>query len=57
MRWTVDTEEDLEFVRAVYTRLGNDNGISWREVLPVLGREPQLSNINKHVRQKQAEEG
>jgi len=57
MRWTVDTKEDLEFVRAVYKRLGNNNGMSWREVLAVLGREPELLEINKHVRQKQVGEG
>jgi spore coat polysaccharide biosynthesis protein SpsF len=57
MRWTVDTKEDLEFVRAVYKRLGNNNGMSWREVLAVLAREPELLEINKHVRQKQVGEG
>jgi len=57
MRWTVDTPEDLEFVRAVYERLGPDDQFSWRDVLTLLDREPALRDINSHVRQKQAREG
>lgn len=56
MRWTVDALEDLEFVRAVYLRLGNDDGTSWREVLELLEREPELLDINKHVRHKALED-
>jgi len=56
-RWTVDTPEDLEFVRAVYERLGPDDQFSWRDVLTLLDREPALRDINSHVRQKPAREG
>jgi spore coat polysaccharide biosynthesis protein SpsF len=44
LRWTVDVAEDLDFVRAVYARLGDPQ--SWRDVLALLEREPQLSAIN-----------
>jgi spore coat polysaccharide biosynthesis protein SpsF len=54
MRWTVDTEEDLAFARAVCQALGEREGASWREVLALLAREPGLVDINRHVQQKAA---
>jgi spore coat polysaccharide biosynthesis protein SpsF len=51
-RWTVDTPEDLEFVRAVYSRLKTDTTLSWRDVLSLLDREPELQTLNQHVVQK-----
>jgi spore coat polysaccharide biosynthesis protein SpsF len=52
MRWTVDTPEDLEFVRAVYRALPNAAGSDWKQILDVLDRQPQLLEINKSVIQK-----
>ena len=52
LRWTVDTNEDLEFVRSVYGRLSGDGRFSWRAVLDLLAREPQLSEVNRLVKQK-----
>ncbi len=51
-RWTVDTPEDLEFARAVYSRFERDAAFSWREVLALLEREPSLNKINRSVMQK-----
>jgi spore coat polysaccharide biosynthesis protein SpsF (cytidylyltransferase family) len=51
-RWTVDTADDLRFVRAVYERLGADGRFGWRDVLDLLRREPALAEINRHVPQK-----
>jgi len=51
-RWTVDTLEDLELVRSIYARFENQNCFSWREVLKLMQREPQLAEINAHVVQK-----
>lgn len=56
-RWTLDTPEDLEFIRAVYQRMGNDDGFHWRQVLELLDREPELVELNRHVRQKALHEG
>jgi spore coat polysaccharide biosynthesis protein SpsF len=56
-RWTVDTPEDLEFVRAVYARVGNKTEFSWRDVLSVLDRHPELSEINRSVTQKALHRG
>jgi spore coat polysaccharide biosynthesis protein SpsF len=52
LRWTVDTPEDLEFVRAVYGRFPPDAAFSWRDVLDLLRREPQLADLNSFVQQK-----
>jgi len=56
-RWTVDTEEDLALVRAVYARLADTNHFSWRDVLRVLGDEPSLMELNSSVHQKDITEG
>lgn len=56
MRWTVDTAEDLELVRAVYARL--ETGLEpWREIVEVIEREPILLELNRSVRQKPLEAG
>lgn len=51
-RWTLDTPEDLNFVRAVYERLQERAAFSWRDVLVLLGREPELVALNRSVQQK-----
>lgn len=43
-RWTVDEPHDLEFVRAVYARLGRSNPFGMNDVLALLEREPQLAS-------------
>lgn len=55
-RWTLDTPEDLEFIRAVYERFGDGDDFSWREVLQLVEREPALSQLNSHVQQKALKE-
>jgi spore coat polysaccharide biosynthesis protein SpsF len=56
-RWTLDTAEDLAFIRAVYDRLDNDDSFSWRDVLALLEREPELVELNRDVMQKALQEG
>jgi spore coat polysaccharide biosynthesis protein SpsF len=51
-RWTVDTPEDLEFVRQVYGRFGGRNDFSWYEVLALVRSDPQLAKINAGIRHK-----
>lgn len=51
-RWTVDTPEDLALVRAIYSRLKAQPNFSWRDVLDLLEREPQLAEINRSILQK-----
>jgi spore coat polysaccharide biosynthesis protein SpsF len=52
LRWTVDTQEDLEFVREVTIRLPGRAAFSWRDVLEVLEENPELEKINANVEQK-----
>ncbi|HSJ53652.1 MAG TPA: glycosyltransferase family protein [Anaerolineae bacterium] len=56
-RWTVDTAEDLAFVRQIYERLGSGGEFDWRDVLDLLDREPGLMGLNRDVRQKGLHEG
>ena len=53
MRWTVDTPEDLAFVRKIYEHFGNDD-FSWSDVLTLLERHPEWLEINRNVQQKAA---
>lgn len=55
-RWTLDTPEDLEFIRAVYARLQGRGDFLWRDVLQVLEREPELLALNRSVAQKAVHE-
>ena len=56
-RWTVDTPEDLNFVRAVYGRLDALGHFSRHDVYRLLDSDPSLAGINRDVHQKQLEEG
>jgi len=51
-RWTLDTADDLELLRSLYSRLGNRDNFHWRDALAVLEREPGLAQLNAHVVQK-----
>jgi spore coat polysaccharide biosynthesis protein SpsF len=51
-RWTVDTPEDLEFMRQIYNRFQGRDDFSWQEVLEVVHAEPQLMQINANVHHK-----
>jgi spore coat polysaccharide biosynthesis protein SpsF len=57
LRWTLDTSEDLEFLRAVYARFPGRDDFGWRDVLSLLGREPKLTELNRDVAQKDMHEG
>ncbi|MFY9904391.1 MAG: glycosyltransferase family protein [Terriglobales bacterium] len=56
-RWTLDTEEDLELIRAIYKHFGNRDSIRWVEVLHLMEAQPELAALNSHVRQKAMREG
>jgi spore coat polysaccharide biosynthesis protein SpsF len=52
-RWTVDTEEDLAFVRAVFESLASDRrDFRTADVLELLIERPELELINRMVEQK-----
>ncbi|MFN8404906.1 MAG: glycosyltransferase family protein [Anaerolineales bacterium] len=50
-RWTVDTPEDLEFMRQVYAHF-NGRDFSWKEVLDLVHDNPKLMKINASVQHK-----
>lgn len=52
LRWTVDYQEDYEFILAVFEKLGKNNELFHMEdVLELIGKEPALKMINNgHVR-------
>ena len=51
-RWTVDTPEDLEFMRQVYSRFDGHDDFSWKAVLDLVHDEPQLMQINANIQHK-----
>jgi spore coat polysaccharide biosynthesis protein SpsF len=51
-RWTVDTPEDLEFMRQVYSRFDGRDDFTWKEVLELVHDNPELVKINAGVQHK-----
>ncbi len=56
-RWTLDTPEDLEFIRSVYSAFEGRDDFSWRDVLGLLERRPELAELNRNIQAKALEEG
>lgn len=56
-RWTIDTAEDLDFVREIYRRLEGNEDFSWHDVVAILEDDPSLMWINARVQQKEIAEG
>ncbi|TAM59481.1 acylneuraminate cytidylyltransferase [bacterium] len=53
LRWTLDVAEDLRFITAVYEALWQEDALfTTSEILALLRRRPELTEINRHVRQK-----
>jgi spore coat polysaccharide biosynthesis protein SpsF len=55
-RWTLDTVEDLEMVRAIYKHFRRSS-FGWRDVLCLMKNQPELAGMNSHIRQKTLREG
>jgi spore coat polysaccharide biosynthesis protein SpsF len=51
-RWTVDTPEDLEFMRQVYRHFDGRDDFTWKEVLDLVHNESDLMKINAGVQHK-----
>jgi spore coat polysaccharide biosynthesis protein SpsF len=51
-RWTVDTPEDLEFMRKIFELLKDKNDFTWYDVLAIVQARPELAEINAQVRHK-----
>ena len=51
-RWTVDTPEDLEFMRQIFARFDGRDDFPWKEVLDLVHDNPELMKINAGVKHK-----
>jgi len=51
-RWTLDTPEDLQLIRAIYSHFDDPDYFGWREVITLMEEHPELTEINSHVIQK-----
>jgi spore coat polysaccharide biosynthesis protein SpsF len=56
LRWTVDTPEDFEFISHIYRQFHGKDDFSWREVIAYLNQNPEVADINRHIRQKELKE-
>jgi spore coat polysaccharide biosynthesis protein SpsF len=56
LRWTVDTPEDLQLMRAIYAHFENRDLFSWQSVLELVDCHPELAEINAHIAQTPATE-
>ena len=50
-RWTVDTKEDVDFVKNIYNYYNRDD-FSWLDVLELLKNNPDWVKINQNIKQK-----
>ena len=51
LRWTVDTQEDLEMVKTIYSHLYKNNpNFGWLEVINLLKEFPKISDMNNLVK-------
>jgi spore coat polysaccharide biosynthesis protein SpsF len=56
LRWTVDTSEDLDFMRQVYTAFNGREDFSWQDLLNLVQERPELTRINAGVKHKSLRE-
>lgn len=56
LRWTVDTQADLDLVREIFIRLQDKTGYTWKDVLAIVEENPALQQINADVRAKQTQD-
>ena len=52
MRWTVDTAEDLELVRQIYTYFEGRDNFTWHAILDLIQHHPELAMINTDVQHR-----
>jgi spore coat polysaccharide biosynthesis protein SpsF len=50
-RWSVDTPEDYELMRRIYSRFQNAD-FGWLDVLNLLDQHPDWVDVNRHIAQK-----
>jgi spore coat polysaccharide biosynthesis protein SpsF len=53
LRWTVDTEEDLQLVNAIYDHFDNSD-FNWKQIISAYSTHSNWLEINRHCIQKVA---
>ena len=51
-RWTLDTPEDFQLLREIYSSFRNVATFGWRDVLALVERRPELRDLNSNIMQK-----
>jgi len=54
-RWTLDTPDDLRLLREIYREFQGAATFSWREIVDLMRRRPELLEWNAQVVQKQVQ--
>jgi len=49
LRWTIDYEEDLEFVRHIFRKLDNNEAFLMKDVMRVLKENPEIIKKQKNI--------
>lgn len=57
LRWTVDTQLDLEVVRGIYRKGENADDLSWEHALELVRSNQKRLSRNQNIHQKTLEEG
>ena len=52
LRWTVDTPDDLNMIRELFAQIKNRENFSWKEILELFEKHPELAEINASVQHK-----
>lgn len=51
MRWTLDTEDDYQFMKKIYSFFEDKDNFSMEEVLECISKNPEITKINQgHIR-------
>ena len=53
LRWTLDTEQDLFFIREIYSRMKPKTIFSMDEILNILSSNPKLLEINQGIQRNE----
>ncbi|MCE5209267.1 MAG: glycosyltransferase family protein [Chloroflexi bacterium] len=56
LRWTVDTQQDLDLVRRIVDHFNGQVDFHWHEILAFVEEHPELSEINADVKAKMTQE-
>jgi spore coat polysaccharide biosynthesis protein SpsF len=56
LRWTVDTPEDLELIRKIFSHFPGREDFTWYEVIDLFQKNPELARINAMVKAKQTQD-